>query len=151
MIKEENVIIESMRVADLYEVLKIEQVSFSDPWPYSMFVSELSDPLAHLWVARDISGVLRGYICFWLIEDEAHILNLAIDPLYRRKGIGSMLITTSLEYWKKFGIKGAYLEVRESNKGARRIYDKFGFRVIMCKPQYYKNPGEDAYVMGLDI
>ena len=151
MASEEKIIIEEAKAGDLPEVVKIEEASFSDPWSYNMFKSELSNPLSHTWIARDMSGVLVGYICFWLIEGEAHVLNLAVHPLYRRKGIGSGLINTSLEYWKKLALNIIYLEVRESNKAALRLYERFGFRMISRRPKYYRNPKEDAYVMGLEI
>lgn len=151
MLKEEKIIIEEMRPGDLDDAVKIEQVSFSDPWSYNMFKAELSNPFSHQFVARDASGVLTGYIIFWVLEGEAHVLNLAVHPLYRRRGIGSQLIGTSLNYWKKTGVKSVYLEVRESNEEAHRLYGRFGFSVITRRPRYYKNPREDAYVMGLEI
>ncbi len=151
MIKEENIIIEDMKEDDLDEVVKIEQVSFPDPWSYGMFKAELSNSFSRLWVARDISGGVTGYICFWLLDGEAHLLDLAIHPLYRRKGIASRLIRASLDYCKRAGVKSAYLEVRESNEVARRVYERFGFRVIYRRSCYYKNPKEDACVMGVEI
>lgn len=155
MLKEENITIEDMKEGDLSEVLKIEEESFSDPWTYSMFNAELSNPFSYQWVARgvarDNSVVLTGFICFWIVEDEAHILDLAVHPLYRRRGVGSLLIKTSLDYWKDAGVKSAYLEVRESNEDARRLYERFGFKVITRRPKYYTRPREDAYVMFRDL
>jgi ribosomal-protein-alanine N-acetyltransferase len=151
MIQEEEIIIEEMREDDLDEVLEIEEASFSDPWSYMMFKSELSNPISHPWVARSVSGMLAGYICFWIVETEAHVLNLAVHPMHRQKGIGSRLITASLNYWKRVGVENAYLEVRESNEVARRLYERIGFRLITRRPKYYRNPKEDAYVMGLEL
>lgn len=151
MIKEENIIIEDMREDDLDDVVKIEQVSFPDPWSYNMFKAELSNSFSRLWVARDTAGGVTGYICFWLLNGETHLLDLAVHPLHRRRGIAFRLITASLDYCKGAGVKSAYLEVRESNEAARRLYERFGFRVIYRRPQYYKNPKEDAYVMGVEI
>lgn len=151
MIQEEKIIIEEMRADDLKEVVRIEEVSFSDSWSCNMFKAELSNPVSHPWVARSISGELVGYICFWVLEGEAHVLNLAVHPSYRQKGIGSRLITTSLDYWKRAGVENAYLEVRESNEVARRLYERFGFRLITRRSKYYRNPKEDAWVMGLEI
>lgn len=151
MLKEEQITIEEMREEDLDEVVKIERESFADPWSYNMLKAELSNPFSHLWVARDASGKVSGYVCFWLIQDEAHLLDLAVDPPYRRRGIGSRLIAATLDYWKRAGVKSAYLEVRESNEGARRLYERFGFKVLARRVLYYKNPKEDAYVMSIDI
>ena len=151
MIEEEKIIIEDMNAEDLHEVVKIEDASFSDPWSYDMFKAELSNSISHTLVVRDLGGVLTGYICFWIIGNEAHMLNLAVHHLQRRKGIGTRLINTSLDYWKKIGVTVAYLEVRESNEAARKLYERFGFRMIMRRHNYYKNPKEDACVMGLEI
>jgi ribosomal-protein-alanine N-acetyltransferase len=79
------------------------------------------------------------------------VLNLAVHPIHRRKGIGSGLINASLDYWRKLALDIIYLEVRESNKAALRLYERFGFRMISRRPKYYRNPKEDAYVMGLEI
>jgi ribosomal-protein-alanine N-acetyltransferase len=151
MINEDSLIIKDMREEDLHEVLEIEKASFSDPWSYDMFYAELFNPLSHLWVARDVSEKLIGYLCFWLVEDESHLLNLAVHQLYRRRGVASELLADCLDCWRKSGIKNVYLEVRESNKAACRLYEKFGFSIMMRRPGYYKNPVEDAYVMALEI
>lgn len=148
---EKRFIIENMEESDLKEVAEIEQKSFSDPWSLSMFRSELSNPASHTWIIKDSPGVIVGYICFWIIFDEVHLLNLAVHPGYRRRGIGSLLLTSSIDFWKKTGIRGVYLEVRESNIPAKRLYEKFGFRVIGRRYGYYKRPVEDALVMYKEI
>lgn len=151
MVKEENITITDMKEGDLTEVLQIEEQSFSDPWSCNMFRAELSNPFSNVWLARDRSGTLMGYICFWLIEDEAHILDLAVNPIYRGKGVGSLLLSVSLGFWDRKGIRVAYLEVRESNMTARQLYDKFGFKIMMRRTKYYRNPVEDAFIMGLEL
>ena len=152
MIKEAQITIEEMRADDLDEVIGIEKESFSDPWTYPMFKAEFSNSFSHPWVARLVpSRALAGYICFWLFEGEAHVLNLAVHPQYRQKGIGSRLITVALDYWRKAEVVSAFLEVRESNEAARRLYEKIGFRMITRRPKYYKNPKEDAFIMGLEL
>ena len=151
MVKEENITITDMKEGDITEVLQIEEQSFSDPWTCNMFMAELSNPFSNVWLARDRSGTLMGYICFWLIEDEAHILDLAVNPIYRGKGVGSLLLSVSLDFWDRKGIRVVYLEVRESNMTARQLYDKFGFRIMMRRTKYYRNPVEDAFIMGLEI
>lgn len=151
MVKEENIIITDMKEADLSEVLKIEDQSFSDPWSCNMFKAELSNTFSNIWLARDGNGALMGYICFWIIEDEAHILDLAVDPVYRGKGVGSLLMSASLDYWDRESIRVVYLEVRESNMTARNLYEKFGFKIMMKRVKYYRRPVEDAFIMGLEI
>ena len=151
MVKEDKIIIEDMKEANLSDVLKIEDQSFTDPWTCNMFKAELSNPFSNIWLSRNGNGAIMGYICFWIIEDEAHILNLAVDPLYRGKGVGSLLLSASLDYWGRKGIRVVYLEVRESNMTARKLYDKFGFKIMMRRPKYYRKPVEDAFIMGLEI
>ncbi len=149
--KEENIIIEDIKEDDLLDVMEIEKEAFSDPWTIDMFYSELYNTFSHLWGVKDISGRLIGYICFWRVVDEAHILNLAVHKLYRRKRIASRILLLSIDYWKKEGIKTVLLEVRRSNKAAQELYKKYGFNVIVSRPKYYKNPVEDALVMALDL
>src|SRR3990170_6962328 len=151
LIKEENIIIEDMKEDDLFDVMKIEKDAFSDPWTIDMFYSELFNPISRFWGAKDISGRLIGYISFWRVVDEAQLLNLAVHQSFRRKGIGSKILLTSIDYWKKEGIKTVLLEVRRSNKAAQELYEKYGFNVIVVRPRYYKNPVEDALVMALEL
>lgn len=151
MVSEDQIIIEEMTENDLSEVVKIEDQSFSDPWSCNMFKAELLNPFSNVWLARDRSGTLMGYICFWIIEDEAHILDLAVHPHFRGRGVGSLLISVSLDYWKIKGIRIVYLEVRESNVIACKLYEKFGFKIMMRRIKYYRKPIEDAFIMGLEI
>ena len=151
LIKEENIVIEDIKEDDLLNVVEIEKEAFSDPWTIDMFYSELFNPISRFWGAKDISGRLIGYISFWRVVDEAHVLNLAVHQSFRRKGIGSKILLTSIDYWKKEGIKTVLLEVRRSNKAAQELYEKYGFNVIVVRPRYYKNPVEDALVMALEL
>jgi len=145
-----DLVIEDMKETDLEEVMAIEKASFSEPWNKGMFLQELESPFSYAWVVRD-KGHVVGYICFWLIFDEAHILNLAVHPRYRNQGIGSLLLAKAINFWERIGIRGAFLEVRVSNVPAQKLYTKFGFRIVGRRPDYYRNPREDAFVMYLDI
>lgn len=152
MIREAQITIEEMSSDDLDEVLRIEKASFSDPWTCPMFKAELTNSFSHPWVARLLpSRELAGYLCFWLFEGEAHVLNLAVHSQYRQQGIGSRLIRVAMDYWKKAGVVSVFLEVRESNEPARRLYEQIGFRMITRRSKYYKNPKEDAFIMGLEL
>ncbi len=151
LIKEGNIIIEDIKEDDLLDAVEIEKEAFSDPWTIDMFYSELLNPISLFWGVKDISGRLIGYICFWHVVDEAHVLNLAVHHSFRRKGIGSKILLTSIAYCKKEGIKTVLLEVRRSNKAAQELYEKYGFNVIVVRPRYYKNPVEDALVMAREL
>ena len=151
--------ISRMTEKDLDEVMRIEEVSFSAPWSRGMFLTELRDnPFSKLLIARldpptgrDEQVRLVGYCCFWVIFNEVHIMNLAVHPDWKRKGIGSKLVEETLSISRDHGVKKIHLEVRQSNDQARRLYEKFGFQVIAVRPNYYTHPREDAVLMALDL
>ncbi len=151
LFNEENIVIDELKEDDLFEVMEIEKEAFSDPWTFEMFYSELFNSFSHLWGLREISGKLIGYICFWRVVDETHILNLAVHKQYRRKGMASKILMLAIDCWKRDGVKTVLLEVRRSNKVAQELYKKFGFHVIVSRTRYYKSPVEDAFVMALEL
>jgi ribosomal-protein-alanine N-acetyltransferase len=133
---------------DLDEILQIENRSFSSPWSKRLFLADLNDEYTHIYIAKDCkNGKICGYICFSLIVDELHILNLAVDEPYRRKGIAARLLLHCLDTAGKGGAKIAYLEVRESHKVAIGFYEKNGFKIIARRKKYYSDNGEDALIM----
>lgn len=146
----ERIRIEPMREEDLPEVMEIERDSFPIPWSESSFRYEIkkNKDVASLMVAR-LDGLLLGYVCFWVVFKETHIMNLAVRRDFRRQGIGEALIKTALkEAWAK-GAECATLEVRASNIPATKLYEKLGFRVTSVRKNYYDIPREDALVMWL--
>lgn len=143
--------IEYMKEEDIKDVLRIEQDSFSMPWSREMFLCELTDhPFSYLYVAKNRSNKILGYICYWLVFDEMNILNLAVHKDCRRKGIASDMIRFALMDGVKRGAGTVILEVRSSNKAAIRLYEKFGFKEAAVRKGYYDNPREDALLMMLD-
>lgn len=146
--------ISPMSYKDLEAVCKIEALSFPTPWPRSLFIEELENPLSHLYTARvkeDDRDVVVGYIIFWVIVDEAHILNVAVHPDYRGRGIGKGLVKFVVETCRMLGLKRVFLEVRRSNIVARRLYRGFGFEVVGIRKGYYSDTKEDAIVMALKL
>ena len=148
---EDDVEIDDMKEGELIEVMGIENEAFSDPWTVDMFYSELFNSFSRFWAVREMSGNLIGYICFWRVVDETHLLNLAVKKNFRRKGIASKILQFAISYWKKDGVKTVLLEVRRSNIAAQELYKKFGFSVMLIRTRYYKNPVEDALVMALEL
>jgi len=137
---------------DLNEVLEIESLSFPEPWSAAMFYHELSLPFSHFYVMRQESedktrDRIVAYGGFWMVEDEAHITNIAVHPDYRNRGVGSRLLGVLLEKAKDFGARMATLEVRTSNEAGKRLYEKWGFRKARIRKGYYAYTGEDAIVM----
>lgn len=144
----ERIKIEPIREIDLPEIMAIENATFPMPWPESSFLYELrkNKDVASLMVAR-LDNLLVGYVCYWLIFKEIHIMNLAVHQDFRNQGIGEALIRTALREAKEKGGERATLEVRESNMPAIRLYEKLGFKVIAIRRDYYDVPREDALVM----
>ena len=142
--------IEEVKPHDLDEIIAIEQVSFPTPWPRQVFDMELKSSRSYKRVSK-INGIVVGYIIAWKVYDEVHILNLAVHPEHRRKGIGRGLLSDCLRYFSNRGIKSAILEVRVRNINAIKLYETAGFRSIGLRRKYYSDTGEDALVMKLDM
>ena len=146
-----NVTIQPMTPADLDEVMPIEAASYAVPWKRPMFEAELhGNRFARLSVARDSEqNALLGYVCFWMVFDELHLMNLSVHPEWRRMGIGEELARWTLSWAKESGARLATLEVRVSNEAAKRLYEKLGFKVAAVRHDYYREPREDAVIMNL--
>ena len=142
--------IEAMRLEDLDEVQRIEQASFSTPWPENAYRSELmTNRLASYLVAR-AAGRIVAYGGMWLMVDEAHITTFAVHPAWRRRRIGERLLLAFLDLARDRHAREATLEVRLSNLAARRLYEKYGFRPVGLRPRYYSDNNEDALIMTTD-
>ncbi len=142
--------IEEITAQDLDGIIAIEQVSFPTPWPRQFFDMELKSSKSYKRVSK-IDGTVVGYIIALKVYDEVHILNLAVHPEHRRKGIGRGLLSECLRHFSNSGIRSAILEVRVQNKNAITLYEKAGFRPIGLRRKYYSDTGEDALVMKLDM
>jgi ribosomal-protein-alanine N-acetyltransferase len=139
--------VEPMALADLDAVQEIERRSFRTPWPSHAYRTELeTNRLAHYLVAR-IAGRVVGYGGMWVMVDEAHITTFAVDPDFRRHGIGERLLLALLDLARARNAREATLEVRLSNLPARRLYEKYGFRPVGLRPRYYSDDNEDALIM----
>jgi ribosomal-protein-alanine N-acetyltransferase len=146
--------VEAMMTADLEAVLAIERASFPAPWPREIFLRELhDDQIARLFVAHAAEGTHQGtvvgYACAWLVVDELHITNFAVHPEFRRRHVGDQLLQGVLTRAQEQGGRQALLEVRASNRGAQRLYGRFGFVPVAVRKGYYTDNNEDAIVMFL--
>jgi ribosomal-protein-alanine N-acetyltransferase len=140
--------IEIRRLAygDLPGVLSIERRSFPAPWSLAMFVLELSKP-GGVCLAADTGDGIAGYLVCSRYADVWHLMNVAVDPEWRREGIAEGMIETMLD---TAGRDGRYtLEVRVSNHGAIAMYERIGFRRAGRRRRYYHDNGEDAMIMWL--
>ena len=131
-------------------ILEIERASFPTPWSLNAFKEELNRTISHLWVLI-VDGELVGYICFWVLGGQIHLMNVAVHPERRRKGFGCCLLAKMVEAGISEGAEEACLEVRPSNVIARAFYKKAGFKEIACRPRYYRETNEDAIVMSISL
>jgi [ribosomal protein S18]-alanine N-acetyltransferase len=142
--------VEPMTVDDLRAVHAIERASFSVPWPDDAYRNELlTNRLASYVVAR-AGDEIAGFGGLWVMVDEAHITTFAVDPRWRRRGVGEWLLLGLLDRAVERRAREATLEVRLSNVPARRLYEKYGFRPVGIRPRYYSDNGEDALIMTTD-
>lgn len=145
--------IRPMAARDLDRVMAIEQTTFSTPWTLSTFRGLLARADSRLYVAEASDGdgvqhtLIAGYAVFWRVAQQAELGDLAVDPGWRRRGIGAALLTHVMNQAAQLGVQELFLEVRESNTGARSLYDRFGFRVVGRRTGYYSAPREDALVL----
>ena len=142
-------IIRKMTLDDLEQVIAIDQVSFSLPWPPRSFQFELTDnPASRSWVA-EVDVRVAAMLVAWLIVDEIHIATIATHPDFRGQGIGEKLLSFTLQSAKDEGAVTSFLEVREGNSAALMMYHKFGYVESGRREGYYKDNGEDAILMTL--
>jgi ribosomal-protein-alanine N-acetyltransferase len=145
-----DVFIREMEWTDVPGVLKIERMTFSTPWSETAFLKEIFNPYSITRVAL-LEGKVVGYICVNHLLDEGHILNLAVHPDLRRRGIATALGEKVLDELRKRGCKFLYLEVRVSNHDAIQFYERFGFRHVGFRKNYYTLPKENAVLMLLEL
>ncbi len=137
--------IRRLTYADLPQVVAIERRAFTSPWSLAMFVLELSKPSGVCLAATTTEQELVGYLVCSRYDTVWHVMNVAVDPDRRRRGIGTALIGALLE---RVGPDAQVtLEVRRSNAGAQVLYERFGFRRAGVRPRYYADNGEDAVIM----
>jgi ribosomal-protein-alanine N-acetyltransferase len=143
-----TVTIEPALHGDIPLIAELEKAAFSDPWSLASFESVLAEPAAFFAVAREnASERIVGYVVSWFVADEGEIANLAVREPTRRRGIGSALLDGAIAEGLRRGAENLYLEVRESNDAARRLYASRGFEEIGRRNKYYRHPVEDAVVL----
>lgn len=135
-----------LRSEDLSRMLEIEQSAFSTPWRRSTFDGLLRRPDADL-IGATMEGRLMGYAVTWTIMDQAELGNVAVAGEARQRGLGKVLVEAALARVQSRGARECFLEVRESNLVARRLYESLGFASIGRRRRYYSRPVEDALVM----
>lgn len=165
-------VVEPMRLLDIGEVMEIEHDSFPSPWSARAYRHDLlENDLSHYFVVRQrslerpelsllarvrrslgvgIRPAILGYGGFWLMAGEAHISTIAVQPNWRRRGIGELLLVAMLDRATELGAEIATLEVRVSNVTARNLYHKYGFQQVGLRRRYYRDRDEDALIMSTE-
>ncbi len=142
----EKVSIRLMEERDLCQVERIERETFSMPWSRQSFLDSLK--LSHtIYIVAERDGRIAGYCgCYQLLE-EAEIVNVAVDKLFRRQGIGRAMLEELMRIGEKQGAFAYTLEVRASNRPAISLYESLGFENFGIRKNFYEKPVEDAVIM----
>ena len=139
-------IITEMNAAHVPQVAELERICFADPWSEKSVASELDNKWA-LWLVAVEDDRVIGYIGSQTSIDETDVMNVAVHPDFRRRGIAESLIIRLVEELKNRGSHALMLEVRASNAPAITLYEKLGFVQVGCRKNYYRNPKEDALIL----
>jgi ribosomal-protein-alanine N-acetyltransferase len=140
--------IEPMRRRHLRRVLEIEQQVYPRPWTHRTFVSELDQARSGLrhYIVSFVGDVLAGYAGLMFVDDDAHVTNIAVDPAWHGRGVGTEMMLELFDVALAHGSTAMTLEVRHSNAPAQGLYRKFGFAPAGVRRKYYENR-DDAIVM----
>lgn len=142
-----TITVQPARLVDLPGIVEIERAVFGDPWSAQSFREALGHPAVYFACAcRDGDDVL-GYVVAWFVADEGEIANLAVARPAWGQGVGRALLDAALSEAASHGITAVYLEVRESNERARRLYESRRFEEVGRRRGYYRRPVEDAIVL----
>jgi ribosomal-protein-alanine N-acetyltransferase len=145
-----------MAASDLDTVMRVERLAFKNPWSPELFQRELLHDWSTILIAAPaVAGpgepAIYGFVIYWTVHDELHILNIATDPAHRRKSVARRLMVAAIELGRARGARLVTLEARRSNLPAITLYRDLGFRAVGIRPNYYADEGEDAVVMNLDL
>lgn len=128
------------------QIAQLEKSCIPDGWSENAFEQALGNPNALIFAAVR-GGEVVGFLNGSYVLDEAELLNIAVSEKFRKSGIAGMLVTAFEDELRKLGVKTVYLEVRESNAPARKLYEKHGFTQNGLRKNYYRSPAENAVLM----
>ena len=139
-----------MRRRHLRGVMAIERQVYPRPWSPNLFLSEMSESRNRCYLVARMDREVVGYAGMICYGDEAHVTNIAVDPMHHRHKIASRLLHDVIRQAVEMGAQAVSLEVRVTNWGAQRLYGRFGFRPVGVRKNYYQEINEDALIMWLD-
>ena len=143
-------IIEKMNATQVPQIAELEKLSFSDPWSEKSIETELSCRLSVWLVALEGEQVV-GYVGSQTVIDESDMMNIAVHPDFRRRGIAEALVAELEAALRQRGSRALTLEVRDSNAPAIALYEKLGFSQVGLRRNYYRNPKEDARILRKEL
>lgn len=139
-----------MRRRHLRGVMAIERQVYPRPWSPNLFLSEMTESKNRCYLVARIDREVVGYAGMICYGEEAHVTNIAVDPLHHRQKIATRLLYDLLGEGVEMGAEAVSLEVRVTNWGAQRLYGGFGFRPVGVRKNYYQEINEDALIMWVD-
>lgn len=145
-----QIVIEKAVPNDGKTIYEIGTLCFSDAWREETVLHDMEGDYSCYFIAK-VDGEIVGYGCFWFIADEGQLVNIGVRPDYRSQGIGEAILTRGIEEARERGMRTMFLEVRVSNLGAQKMYEKFGFQNLGLRKKVYDLPMEDGYVMQRDL
>ena len=146
-----EITITPMEPEHLAQIAALEVLCFSDPWPESILAHELQNPLS-LWLCAVDGDTVAGYIGSQTVLGESDMMNIAVHPDYRRRGVGRALVLALCKALRKQMVASALtLEVRDSNVPAIALYESLGFVQIGLRKNYYQHPKEDARILRKEL
>jgi ribosomal-protein-alanine N-acetyltransferase len=143
--------IREMSPSDLDGVMAIEEVSFPTPWSREMFLEDFPRDFSDTLVAAGAEDEVLGYAVCWTLAGESHLLNIAVHPARRGRGIGRALLSECIRRAAGAGASRVFLEVRAGNEAAQRLYRSMGFGFRGIRKGYYTDTGEDAVIFDREV
>ena len=138
--------ITEMKAHHVPQVAALEKLCFSDPWSEDSVAGELKN-LYSFWLVAEDDGLVAGYIGCQMSFPEVDVMNVAVHPDFRRRGIAAILVEALTDHLRHMDCTSLSLEVRASNDPAIALYEKLGFEIVGRRPNYYRHPKEDALIM----
>lgn len=139
-------IITQMNESHVPQIAELEKLCFNDPWSVNSIASELDNRLS-LWLVAVENDQVMGYVGSQTVLGETDMMNIAIHPDHRKRGIATELIEALIQGLTERGSHSLMLEVRSTNEPAKNLYAKMGFDAVGIRRNYYRNPREDALIL----
>ena len=138
--------ITKMEASHVLQIAELEKVCFNDPWSANSIASEVGNKLS-LWLVALEDEQVIGYVGSQTVLGETDMMNIAVHPNHRKKGIATALIDSLIERLQQQGSHSLMLEVRASNDPAISVYKNLDFMEVGRRRNYYRNPREDALIL----